>query len=192
MKRVTSSPSRHCHLTKQELLSNTETDKRNSFDIAIKAKLGDSLTPPPTPVDLKEDNFVPEKEYIIPDSDDFPEYDRYINAEVILPRDGERFQSAKVVRRTTEPDGSAIGTSNNNPVLDTRIYEVMFNDRSTQEYAANRIALSMYEHVNEEGYRTRLLDSIERHRSDENAVRATDGYTKDSRGRRSRKMTTKD
>ena len=49
----------------------------------------------------------------------------------------------------------------------------------------------MYDHVNEEGYRIRLLDSIERHRSDENAVRAPDGYTKDSRGRKSRKITTK-
>ena len=45
------------------------------------------------------ENFVPEDEYKIPDTDDFSEYDKYINAEVILPRDGERFQSARVVRR---------------------------------------------------------------------------------------------
>ena len=179
------------HLTKQEMISNTELTKRTTFDETIKSRLGDSLNPPPTPLDLDGENFKPEEEYHIPDTDDFPEYDKYMNAEVILPRDGERFQSARVVRRATEPDGSAIGTSNNNPILDTRIYEVMFNDGSTQEYAANRIALSMYDHVNEEGYRTRLLDSIERHRSDENAVRAPDGYTKDSRGRKSRKITTK-
>ena len=54
----------------------------------------------------------------------------------------------------------------------------MFNDGYTQEYAANRIALSMYDHVNEEGYRTRLLDSIEKRRSDENVVTASDGYTR--------------
>ena len=179
------------HLTKQELLSNTEMTKRSHFDEAIKAKLGDSLNHPPTPLDHDGENFVPEEEYKIPDTDEFPEYDKYINAEVILPRDGERFQSARVVRRSTNADGSSIGTSNNNPIIDTRIYEVMFNDGSTQEYAANRIALTMYDHTNEEGYRTRLLDSIERHRSDESAIKAADGYTKDSRGRKSRKMTTK-
>jgi len=146
------------HLTKQELLSNTEMAKRSNFDEAIKAKLGDSMNPPPTPLDHNGENFVPEEEYKIPDTDEFPEYDKYINAEVILPRDGERFQSARVVRRSTNADGSSIGTSNNNPILDTRIYEVMFNDGSTQEYAANRIALTMYDHINEEGYRTRLLD----------------------------------
>ena len=67
----------------------------------------------------------------------------------------------------------------------------MFNDGSTQEYDANRIALSMYNHVNEEGYRTRLLDSIESHRSDESAVRAPDGYTKDSKGRKPKNVKTK-
>ena len=43
--------------------------------------------------------------------------------------------------------------------------------------------------INEEDYRNRLSDSIERHQSDENVVKASDGYTKNSR--RSRKMTTK-
>ena len=66
------------------------------------------MNPPPIPLDLDGKNFKPEDEYTIPDSDDFLEYDKYINAEVILPRDGERFQSANVVRRATEPDGSAI------------------------------------------------------------------------------------
>ena len=95
-----------------------------------------------------------------------------------------------MIRRVSKPNGSAIGTHNDNPILDTRIYEVMFNDGSTQEYAANRIALSMYDHVNDEGCRTWLLDSIERHRSDKSAVKASDGYTKDSRGKKSPKMTT--
>ena len=114
------------------MISNTEFNKRTTFDEIIKSRLGDSLNPPPTPLDLDGEKFKPEEEYHIPDTDDFPEYDKYMNAEVILPRDGERFQSARVVRRATEPDGSAIGTSNNNPILDTRIYEVMFNDGSTQ------------------------------------------------------------
>ena len=106
------------------------------------------MNPSLIPLDMDEENFTPEEEYNIPDINKFPEYDKYINSEVIFPRDGEHFQSERVVRRATEYDGSAIGTLNNNPILDTMMYEVMFNDGSIQEYAANRIALSMYDHVN--------------------------------------------
>ena len=147
-------------LTSLELQSNMERTKRDAFDKLIREKLGDSTHPPPEPIDLNADNFEPEKDYFIPDADDFPNYDKYINSEVILPREGERFQSAKVIRRATKSDGTSMGLYNSNPILDTRIYEVMFNDGSTQEYAANRIALSMYDQVDENGYRTRLLDSI--------------------------------
>ena len=178
-------------LTTLELQSNVERTKRDAFDKIILQKLGDSTHPPPDPIDLEADNFEPEKEYIIPDADSFPDYDKYINSEVILPREGERFQSAKVMRRATKPDGTSLGVYNSNPILDTRIYEVMFNDGTTQEYAANRIALSMYDQVDESGYRTRLLDSIQRHRKDNTAVGSSDGYTKDNRGRKSRKITTK-
>ena len=96
-----------------------------------------------------------------------------------------------MIGRVTEPDGSTIGTINNNLILDTMIFGVMFNDGSTQEYAVNRIALSIYDHVNEEGDRTRLLDSIGRHLPDESALKVSDGHTKDSRGKRSRKVTKK-
>ena len=178
-------------LTPTELQSNMDRKKRDSFDKAILEKLGDSLTPPSKPIDLDADNFEPEDKYKIPDADDFPEYDKYLNAEVILPRDGERFQSATVIRRATRSDGRSIGGYNSNPILDTRIYEVMFNDGSVQEYAANRIALSMYDHIDEAGHRTRLLDSIGRHRSDGTAVDMSNGYTKDSRGRKTRRITTK-
>ena len=67
----------------------------------------------------------------------------------------------------------------------------MFNDGLIQEYVANWIALSIYDHVNEDGHRTRLLDSIERHRSDDNIIKASDGYHKDSRSWKSRRIAAK-
>ena len=49
-------------LTKEELLSNTELMKRNTLGKVIRSKLGDSMNPPPTPIDLDEENFNPEEE----------------------------------------------------------------------------------------------------------------------------------
>ena len=112
------------------------------------------MNPPPTPIYMDAENFLSDEECNIPNADDFPEYDKYFNSEIILPRDGEHFQSTRVVCRATESDGLTIGIFNKNPNLDTIIYEVMFNDGSTQEYAVNRIALSIYDHVNEDSYRT--------------------------------------
>ena len=74
---------------------------------------------------MDEENFTPEEKYDIPNTDNFPEYDKYINSKVILPMDGERFQSARVVRRAAESNGSAIGMFNNNSILETGICEVM-------------------------------------------------------------------
>ena len=67
------------------------------------------LTPPSKPIDLDAEHFEPEDKYKIPDADDFPEYDKYLNAEVVLPRDGDMFQSTTVIRRATRSDGRYIG-----------------------------------------------------------------------------------
>ena len=154
----------------------------DSFDRAIRTKLGDSTNPPPTYLDMDAENCKPEEEYNITDADDFPEYDTYINSEVIPPKGGDCFQSTKVVRQATKSDGSAICLFNNNPILYTMIYEIVFNYGSIQEYATNQISLSMYDHINEDGYMTRLINSIERHRSDDSTIKTPDGYFKDSRG----------
>ena len=82
-----------------------------------------------------------------------------------------------------------IGSYNDNPTLGTRIYKGMFNDGSTQEYAVNRIVLSMYYNVDKNGHMTRLLDFIQR--KNDSTVESSDGYTKDKCGRKSRKITTK-
>ena len=80
---------------------------------------------------MDSENLKSKEEYNILDADDFPEYDKNINSEVIIPKDGKCFQSEKLIRQATKSDGSAIGSFNNDLILDTMIYEVMFNNSST-------------------------------------------------------------
>ena len=53
--------------------------------------------------------------------------DSYIGAEVTLPA-SEKWTSGRVKRRKCNPDGSDLGCANANPILDTRVYEVEFED----------------------------------------------------------------
>ena len=62
-----------------------------------------------------------------------------------------------------EPDGNAVVTFNHNKMLNTRIYDIMFLDGTVQQLDVNRIALSMYEHFNSEGFTTKILDQVQRH-----------------------------
>ena len=99
--------------------------------------------------------------------------------------------AARAIKRSLGPDGNAVGAFNHNKMLDTRIYDIMFMDGTVQQLAANRIALSMYEHVDSEGFTTKILDQVQRHRKTDEAIEKSDRYTKDSKGRRSIKITTK-
>ena len=76
-----------------------------------------------------------DEEQIMPDADEFSDYDGYIGSEVMLPH-GEHMQAAKITRRVRDDLGNEKGNYNQNPILDTRVYEVMFPNSATQEYAA--------------------------------------------------------
>ena len=65
-----------------------------------------------------------------------PAYDQIINAEVQLQL-GEEMVTGKVVQRTIGPDGQVVGTYDNNPFLNSIIYDVEFPDGQVKEYAAN-------------------------------------------------------
>ena len=49
----------------------------------------------------------------------------------------------------------------------------------------------MYEHVNSEGFTTKILDQFQRHWNIEEEIEKSDGYIKNSKGRRPRNITTK-
>ena len=55
-----------------------------------------------------------------------------------MPTGGE-FVQAKVIKRKRDADDNPMGKRNNNPILDTRKYDVQFPDGSIGTFAANII-----------------------------------------------------
>jgi hypothetical protein len=110
------------------------------------------MTPEYTP--LEPDSSMPEA-----DEWDAEAFDKYISVEVCLPKDGQEV-IAKVIARKRDHDGNPIGRSNANPILDTRLYQVIFPDGETAEYSANIITECLYSQVDDEGNQFLLLDEI--------------------------------
>ena len=90
-----------------------------------------------------------------------PAYDQIINAEVQLQL-GEEMVTGKVNQRTIGPDGQVTGTYDNNPYLNSIIYDVEFPDGQVKEYAANIIA-----QADSDGMSTTLMEAIVDHQRDE-------------------------
>ena len=147
-----------CRLTKDKHRSAAESLKRDNFDLIIKSKLGESMIPQPQPIALDEPAVRTTES--IPDADSLSDFDEYINVELMLAREGEGMVAAKVIKISLGPDGNEVGAFNHNKILDTRIYDIMFMDGTVQQLAANRIALSMYEHVDSEGFTTKILYQV--------------------------------
>ena len=91
-----------------------------------------------------------------------PAYDQIINAEVQLQL-GEEMVTGKVTQRTVGPDGQVTGTYDNNPYLNSIIYDLEFPDGQVKEYAANIIAENMLTEVDSDGIITTLMEAIVDH-----------------------------
>ena len=114
----------------------------------------------------------------IPEADDYtPEIgdDTYVNMEVTIPRDGDGPEFARVTKRLRDANGIPIGTANDNPILDTRVYEVEFMDGHKTSLAANAIAENLFAQVDDEGNRFVLFDAIVDHRTDGTEVQHDNG-----------------
>ena len=176
-------------LTPDELLDETMKQKRKEFTEKVNLSLGDGF---------KYEDFVngPELEHlgtpIFPnyeddedgetpqaiDADDEPDadtYDQYVGASVTLPI-GSKMLNAKVRGRKRSLDGSLIVKANQNPILDTRTYDVEFPDGQVAEISANVIAQNMYAMCDLEGNQYLLLAGIVGHRKDESAIERPGGH----------------
>jgi hypothetical protein len=81
-------------------------------------------------------------------------------ARVNIPR-GDSTRRGVVRRKKRDHNGDLIGTHDSNPILDTTIYEVEFEDGMIEDVSANVIAQSLYEKSDENGYTEGLmLDKI--------------------------------
>jgi len=111
-------------LTPSKMKSPMEKTKRVAFDKAILLCHGNSMK------DVKENEVLPYDELYVdeiedgkdsemPEASDFENYDAYINAEVLLSRDGEHMQSAWIIQRSKDADGKSIGKYHHLPYLNT-------------------------------------------------------------------------
>ena len=82
-------------------------------------------------------------------------------------------------------------TYNKNPILDTRVYDVMFPDGAVCQYAANIIAENMYSQVDSNGQHTLLLKEITDHRKSLMDVYIYENFVVSKTGRKILRNTTK-
>jgi hypothetical protein len=161
----------HFHLTDEtdHLLYTTQVDPAYGDNTPTDEDYGDTMLPDSRPED-----------------DDIDSYDKYIGAEIII--DGDK--RATVKRRMTDFDGRPLGTANRNPMLDTRQYEIEYDDGTTDAYFANVIAENLYSQVDDEGRQHLVISEISDHRKNATALSVADGFTISSNGNKVPKKTT--
>ena len=161
-------------LSQAEVDSPLEKTKRDAFDEAIKNLYGDHKAPPPDWIKRRrkpddgvqyldvEDGIdsifwnedkLGEKTHSMPDVDSYDDFDAHVGAEVLLPQNGKVMQAAKVLGRSTVIEGNPIGTYDPNPMINTRVYDVMFPDGAIQQYSANLIVENLYDNADDDGHR---------------------------------------
>ena len=92
-----------------------------------------------------------------------------INAELRLPV-GDHEELARVIRRSIGPDGKIVGEFNDNPLLNTLIYEVEFPDGQIKRYLANVITENILQQVDSSGYHSHTLSGVIDARKDKSAL----------------------
>jgi len=172
-------------LMEEEIADEKEKKERDTFDQVTNERYGMPMVADDfegsedveaNPPDLYEDDSGEKHEHV-PDAEDItPETgDEYVGAEVNIPRGGV-LTSGKVTGRKRSADGSLQGTRNDNPILDTRTYEVEFPDGEVNEYTANVIAENMWAQCDLDGKQQVLLEDIIDHKFTGEAVKFADRY----------------
>ena len=114
-----------------------------------------------------------------------------MNMEVSLPRDTEGPEFTRVTKRLKDANGLPIGTSNENPILYTRVYEVEYDDRHKASLNVNAIAQNMFAQVDDKGNRHVLFDKTINHRHTALALKQANAFIVTSSGNMRRRETTK-
>ena len=88
-------------------------------------------------------------------------YDPYLNMELALPHgDDSTTLSARVKRRALNKEHNPIGKAHNNPLLDSRQYDVEYIDGHLEVLSANIIAENLLSQVDQERYHQKMLEEI--------------------------------
>ena len=149
---------------------------------------------------LNDENIEPiDPSHVKPDVDEMfsprdspvaEKKDEHIGVSLDLPFQGE-MQRGKVVARKRSHDGNLIGTSNENPVLDSRIYTVDFGDGEYSDYSTNVLMENLYAQVDDEGNQFNIFDGIISHQKLNSAINTEDGFYANKFGIKKRVITTK-
>jgi hypothetical protein len=158
-----------CHLNDKELHCPIHTELRRSFDESITHHLG----PTATETDFPAVDLTPEYPTYDDDLDLDPDHgdlkvtpeikDNYLSADILIPRGGTMTKGC-VKSRKRDAAGNPIGRAAANPILDTREYNVEFEDGDEAALNANLIAEAMYAQCDPNGNQYVLLDSLVDHR----------------------------
>jgi hypothetical protein len=187
-------------------------EKRSLFNVAIRGVLGGSVRIPkvlpldndstkvfdalwdldPYEDDVKALPFIPDANLKDAAGKPFEVQsvaNAFINAEVMLPN-GDSMAIAKVVRRVVGNDGRLVGTFDNNPLLNTLLYECEFDDGTTGAYSANTIASNIFMESDADCYSSSLLYEIVDHKSSGEATKMADKYFTTKAGTKRMRQTT--
>ena len=96
-----------------------------------------------------------------------------------------------MIKRARDTEGQLIGKRNDNPLLDTSVWLVEYENGDVERYHANIIAEHIYSQVDGDGYGRALLDEIIDHKTDGHAVTKENGFIEKPGGNRVPKQTTK-
>ena len=111
--------------------------------------------------------------------------------ELLLPKgDDQNSQLVKVTKKLRDANGIPIGMANNNPILDSRMYEVKYQDGTKASLAANYIAEDMFAQVDQKGNCHVLLDEIIDYRVNGREVKQQDAFITMRSGTKRRHETT--
>jgi hypothetical protein len=100
----------------------------------------------------------------------------YFNMELAVPRDSDGPKFARVTKHLRDKDGLSNGKANNNPILDTRMYEVEYPNRHKASLAANAIADNTFAPVSNKGNQHVLLEEIIEHQTNGREVKQQDAF----------------
>ena len=142
----------------------------------------------------EEFSNVTSNEKVNEDDDHFPPdtYDSYLSVERALPQgDSLETRMARVTKRLKDANGIPIGTADNNPLLDMRMYEVEYLDAERTSLSANHIAENMFPQVDGEGNRQELMKEIIDSRTNGQEVKQQDTFITMRTGTKRRRETTK-
>ena len=198
-------------ITNLELQEETNKRRTTAFDNAVKEYLRDynhvlndggksepydwSIHPFEDDPDFQEefDDAVNNPEVKEADELFTPDtYDQYLQMELALPQgDNLEPRMAKVTKRLKDASGIPIGMANQNPLLDTRMYEVEFADGEKASLAANYIAENLFAQVDDDGNSQVLMNEIIDYQTNGTKLKQQDAFIITKTGTKRRQETTK-